>query len=250
MVDIHSHILPGVDDGARTLDESLQMLQLAAETGTTDIVATPHANAEFPYDHARIQEAFDTLCAKSRGTINVHLACDLHLSYVNVLDALSNPQKFTINNHQYLLVELPDFFSLSVVSDALQQLLSSRFVPIITHPERNVSLHGHRRDIQSWVDQGVRIQITAQSLTGRFGPDAKQVADQLLKAKLVHFVASDAHDCVDRPPDLSAAYKYISTIRSRAEADALFLHNPAATLHGEPLPEPQKRPSKFSRLFS
>jgi len=250
MVDIHSHILPGVDDGARTLDESLQMLHIAAAAGTTDIVATPHANAQFPYDHARIQEAYDSLRSKAHGIVNVHLAADFHLSYVNVVDALSNPQKFTINNHQYLLVELPDFFSLSVVNDTLQQLLSSRFVPIITHPERNVSLHGHRRDIQSWVDQGVRIQITAQSLTGRFGPDAKHFADQLLKAKLVHFVASDAHDCVDRPPDLSAAYKYISTVRNRAEADALFLHNPAATLYGEPLPEPQKKPSKIFRLFS
>lgn len=250
MIDIHSHILPGLDDGARTLDESLEMLRIAAQSGTTDIVASPHANAQFPYHQAQIEEAYDTLRAKVNGNINIHLASDFHLSYVNLLDALSNPQKYTINHHQYLLVELPDFFSISVITDALQQLLRSRFVPIITHPERNVCLHGHRKDVQSWVDQGVRIQITAQSFTGRFGADAKRAADQLLKAKLVHFVASDAHDCVDRPPDLSAAYKYVTTLRNRADADALFLHNPAAALYGDPLPEHHKKPSKISRLFS
>lgn len=250
MVDIHSHILPGVDDGARTLDESLEMLRIAAQSGTTDIVATPHANAQFPYDNARIHEAYDVLRTKAASFINIHLAADFHLSYVNVLEALSNPQKFTINNRQYLLVELPEFFSISAIDDALKQLLASRFVPIITHPERNISLHAHRKDIASWVEQGVRIQITAQSLTGRFGADAKRAADQLLKAKLVHFVASDAHDCTDRTPDLSAAYNYVSKLRNRTEADAFFFHNPAATLYGEPLVNNVKIRPKLLRIFS
>jgi protein-tyrosine phosphatase len=251
MVDIHAHILPGVDDGARTLEESLEMLRIAAQSGTTDIVATPHANAQFPYDPAKIQSAYETLRSAAEGiTINIHLGADFHLSYVNLLAALAEPQRFTINTHQYLMVELPDFFSISFISDTLLQLLSSRFVPIITHPERNISLQADLKEVEYWVHQGVRIQITAQSMTGRFGSDAKRAADKLLKSKLVHFVASDAHDCSDRRPDLTAAYKYVENLRNRAEADALFIHNPAATLYGAPLIEIQKRPSKFSRLFS
>lgn len=236
MVDIHSHILPGVDDGARTVDESLEMLRMAAACGTTDIVATPHANAEYPYDAQRIREVYDNVRKQANGIINIHLACDFHLSYENLLSALSAPNEYTVNNHQYLLVELPNFVSTSFVENALTQLLNARFVPIITHPERNISLQSGDRQIETWVRQGALVQITAQSLTGRFGDAAKRFADKLLKSNLVHFVASDAHDCIHRPPDLRPAYEYVRHARGQSEADALFRRNPETVLYGDLLP--------------
>jgi protein-tyrosine phosphatase len=189
------------------------------------------------------------LRSQAKDIINIHLAADFHLSYVNIQAALSDPRKYTINGHQYLMVELPDFLSIPLIENALVQLLNGRFIPIITHPERNRSLQSHVGELQSWVGQGILIQITAQSLLGRFGATAKRCSEKLLKAKLVHFVASDAHDCVDRPPDLGKAYDYVAGLRSRSEADALFIHNPAATLTGEPLPEIQEQPRKRFRLF-
>lgn len=200
------------------------MLRVAARTGTTGIVATPHANSEFPYDSARVLEAYHALRGQAHGILNVHLACDFHLLYDNIIAALAAPEKYTINNnHQYLMVELPDFLSTSLARDALTQLLNARFIPIITHPERNISLQSRPRELESWVHRGVLVQITAQSFTGRFGAGAKRSADHLLRARLVHFIASDAHDCIDRPPDLSPAYKYVLDRRGCEEADTAVL---------------------------
>jgi protein-tyrosine phosphatase len=252
MVDIHSHVLPGLDDGARTTEESLEMLRIAKSTGTTDIVATPHINAEFRNDSAQIQEAYGRLCAEAKLNIeiNIHLACDFHLSYENLTRALAEPQKYTINGHQYLMVELPDLLAFSAIRDALKHLLSAGIIPIITHPERNMSLQPRLEELESWVKEGALVQVTAQSLTGRFGPMAKHAADSLLSAKLLHFVASDAHDSFDRTPDLSSAFAYVRSHCSREQADSLFTQNPAATLRGEPLPQAQKFSRKFFGLFN
>lgn len=249
MIDIHSHILPGVDDGARTLEESLEMLHIAARAGTTDIVATPHASPQFPYNEARIQHAFDTLRAEAKGLINLHLACDFHLSYENLRDALNEPAKYTINHYQYLMVELPDLITFPVIKNALIQLINRGIIPVITHPERNISLQSRPDELTSWVRQGALLQVTAQSFSGRFGPPAKQLADNLLRKNLIHFIASDAHDCSDRTPELTTAFDYIASRRGREYAELLFTQNPAATLCGDHLPEPRKSARKLFGIF-
>ena len=248
MIDIHSHILPGIDDGSPSMEVSMQMLRMAAEHGTTDIVATPHSNLEFPYDDEVIKTLFQQLSDNAAGIINIHLGCDFHLSVDNVHDALANPTKYTINGKGYLMVELPDLTSLTAMRSVFNRMLETRITPIITHPERNPSVQSHLQDVESWVRDGCLLQVTAQSLTGRFGSRAKRFADSLFQADLVHFVASDAHDCQDRVPILDPAYKLVSQRWGAEKADNLFLYNPAAVLLGEPIyavPSPRK-----SSLFS
>jgi len=233
MIDIHSHVLPGLDDGAHSIDESLEMLRLAAASGTTDIVATPHANAEFSFDHARVKQSFSEIAGQSRSFISLHLGCDFHLSYENVSDAVNNAAKYTINNTRYLLVELPDLITPSTVRQGLRQLISADLKPVITHPERNPSLQCKLDELTHWITDGCLVQVTGQSFLGRFGPIAKNIADRLMAAGLIHFVASDAHDCVDRIPDLSGAYKYISSRYGAERADSLCIYNPACAIAGE-----------------
>lgn len=233
MVDLHSHILPGLDDGAQTLEESLAMLKLAAATGTTDLVATPHANSQFPYDSERVQQTFEDLSTQAGGLIRLHLGCDLHLHFDNLRDVLDNPAKYTINHHQYLMVELPDLIALRSTRRALQKLFECRIVPVITHPERNVSLQSQPSELKAWVADGCLLQITAQSLLGSFGAAAKHSAYRLLRARLVHFVASDAHDLKYRPPDLSVAHRYVTDRYGSDLAHTLFTANPAAALSGQ-----------------
>src|SRR6266852_1354265 len=108
MIDIHSHILPGWDDGPQTLEESLRMLEMAAGSGTTGIVATPHANSQYRFDAGVIQQRFHELTAAAGSLIHLHLGCDFHLSYENVQDELHQPTKYTINSETGLLVELPE----------------------------------------------------------------------------------------------------------------------------------------------
>lgn len=250
MIDIHSHILPGVDDGSPNIETSLEMLRMAADNGTTDIVATPHNNLEFEYDGQLIADLFAELSDKATGIINLHLGCDFHLSVDNVQDALANPGKFTINGQGYLMVELPDLTSLTGMRNVLNRLLATRIIPIITHPERNPSIHGNLKELEEWVRDGCLMQVTAQSLTGRFGNRAQRFAESLLQADLVHFVASDAHNTTDRVPVLTGAFKIVNQRYGAEKAESLFVYNPAAVLVGEPIyamPNPKKS-SFFSFL--
>ena len=175
MIDIHSHILPGVDDGPTSMEESLQMIRLAAASGTTEIVATPHACPQFFFDEPRVQALFDRLSEESRGLISLHLGCDFHLSYANLIDALDNPRKYTINHGRYLMVELPELISFSTVREGLNQLIKADITPVITHPERNMSLQQKSDELMRWIDDGCCTQVTAQSFLGRFGPIARQI---------------------------------------------------------------------------
>jgi protein-tyrosine phosphatase len=202
MIDIHSHILWGIDDGPETVDDSLAMLRAAAAAGTTDIVATPHANSSYKFDPEIIRSRIAELGERHQGPPRIHFGCDFHLSTLNVEDALVNPTKYTVNGGRYLLVELPEMFSPESIGRALELLLREEMIPVITHPERNPVLQRSPEAIDEWVNQGCFIQLTAQSLTGRFGQHAKRSALSCLRKGRAHFVASDAHDVRDRPPRL------------------------------------------------
>src|SRR5690349_5280595 len=233
MVDIHSHILYGLDDGARTLEESMAMVRLAAESGTTDIVATPHADLRYAYRPELVDQRIAELAEAAAGALRIHRGCDFHLYYENIQQALDNPARFTINQKRYLLVEFSDVMILDSASEVFSRMLAGGTTPVITHPERNALLARSVDQIAQWVDAGCRVQLTAQSFLGRFGRRAKAAAAQLIERGLVHFIASDAHDTEHRPPVMDGAYRYIEKEYGKANAEALFTDNPRAVLAGE-----------------
>ena len=231
--DIHSHILYGMDDGAKTWEESLAMLQLAAAAGTTDIVATPHVNRQFEFDAELIDERIAQLSARS--PVRIHRGCDFHLEAENIEDAITNPEKYTINGRGYLLAEFPDLSIFTSTDEILSDLISAGMLPIITHPERNSHLQQRLDDIARWVELGCLVQVTAGSVTGRFGKRARTCVDQLMDRGLVHFVASDAHDLQHRPPTLRQAHAVMTRKWGAERADPLFVDNPSAVLTGDPI---------------
>lgn len=233
MVDIHSHILSGLDDGAKTLDDSIAMLRLAAESGTTDIVATPHANNEFTFDPDLIGQKIAELQAAAGPVPRIHRGCDFHLTLENIQDALSNPGKYAINHFCYLLVEFSDLLIPRTTQEIFDRLANAGLTPIITHPERNGLLHSRLDQLQSWVENGALVQVTAGSLLGGFGRTAKSVATDLMNRNLVHFVASDAHDIKYRTPVLRDAYEYVEKTWSRSLAKLLFITAPQAAIAGQ-----------------
>ncbi|MQA28727.1 MAG: hypothetical protein GEU82_02650 [Luteitalea sp.] len=184
--DIHSHILYGMDDGPRTIDESVRMLDVASQSGTTDIVATPHANGQYRFDPALVDRRIAEL--RARTTVRIHRGCDFHLQVDNIEDAVAHPDKYTINQKSYLLVEFPADSVFPNSEDILQQLLDAGMVPIISHPERNIALQRRIDDLARWVALGCCVQVTALSHTGLFGPAAKSCARKLLDRGLTHFV--------------------------------------------------------------
>src|SRR5262245_36939378 len=237
MVDIHSHILPGLDDGAETMEESLAMLQIAVASGTTDIVATPHANTEYTFDPGLVAQKLAELSAAAGNSIRIHTGCDFHLQFENIQDAIRNPTKYTINHKQYLLVEFSDLIIFNNTSAIFDELRSAGMVPVITHPERNMLLQKRFDEIGQWVADGACLQVTAQSFLGRFGKRAREFAGKLMKAGMVHFVASDAHGATGRTPDMREAFEHVSDRYGAKHAEFLFVLNPGAVLAGERLPD-------------
>jgi protein-tyrosine phosphatase len=232
MIDIHSHILWGLDDGARTLEQSLAMLKVAREFGTTDIVATPHANLRYQFRDNTIDQRIQELSAASGGSPHIHRGCDFHLSFDNVQAALQNPARFSINGGQYILVEFPDT-PLTGMGQVLGALLDRKLIPIMTHPERHVHLRRLPPEFEEWIGMGCLAQITAHSLLGRFGKQSEESAWDMIRNGLAHFVASDAHDDSDRTPRLDTAFQAVSFRMNAAHAQLLFVDNPKAMLWGK-----------------
>lgn len=244
MVDIHSHVLYGLDDGAKTREESLAMLEMAALSGTTDIVATPHLNHDYAYLPSLVDERIAELSEAAADMIRIHRGCDFHLSFDNIHEALEDPFKYSINGRRYLLVEFSDYLIPKTTTEVFVRMMEAGAVPVITHPERNPILQRRLGRLEEWVSFGCLVQVTAVSFLGRFGRTAQAVSEELMNRNLVHFVASDAHDSRQRTPVLLEAHDHVVQQWGKARAEALFRLNPQATLTGDDLPPAPEEPVK------
>jgi protein-tyrosine phosphatase len=247
LIDVHTHILWGLDDGAKTREDSLAMLRMAADSGTVGIVATPHADIHFQYDAALVDERIADLTAATGGVPKLYRGCDFHLSIENIQDALRDASKYTINRGPYLLVEFADIFIPPTTENTFRRFLDRGVVPVLTHPERNPILQNHLQRVGQWLEMGCLAQVTAQSLTGRFGKAAKKTAWQLLRNNQVHVIASDAHDTVHRPPRLDEARDILTREFGPDTAALLLERNPEALIAGMPVSLPDaasRKPAK------
>ena len=240
MIDIHHHLLFDLDDGSRSLDMSIAMAEMAVADGITHIVCTPHANERFVYKpeviRERLSQLEEKLLTRGIGPLILGTGCDFHLMYENVEDALHQPTRYTINGKSYLLVEFPEFSISPNTGSTFYDLRLSGMTPIITHPERNPILSKHPHRMGEWLATGALIQVTAGSLSGRFGEQAQKVCHWLLERNWVHFLATDAHNLTSRPPQLRAAYDDVAGKYGEATAERLCVSNPRAAFDGTPLP--------------
>jgi protein-tyrosine phosphatase len=236
MVDLHCHILPGLDDGAKTIEDSMAMAEDAIADGITHVVATPHASADFSFDFQKVRAALQELSGKLEGRLTLASGCDFHLNHENLIAIRKDPQPFCVNQKDYLLVEFNDFSIPPSMDQTLHELRLAGLHPVVTHPERNGILRTHPERIQKWIGQGCYVQITAGSLEGVFGPGPQGCAWSWLASGLVHFIASDAHNTTRRPLKLKFAYQAVAAKMGEAKARALLIDNPLAAFEGRPLP--------------
>jgi protein-tyrosine phosphatase len=242
MFDIHFHLLFGVDDGPNDIEASLALAEASIAEGVTHIVCTPHANSQHLFQPELNRERLAMLNERLDGRgVTLGLGCDFHLSYDNIEDAVRNKTKYTINGKKYLLVEFPETGIVHQMSDILCRFLALGIIPIITHPERNPILARDPRRIVEWMRSGCLVQVTAASLTGRFGKQAEAMSHELTRKNWVQFIASDAHSVAGRPPCLRPAHDLLKARYGETTADLLCIHNPRAAFMGEPLP-PQPEP--------
>ena len=240
MIDIHSHLLPGLDDGSPDMETSLAMARMAVADGITHIVCTPHANHRYPYDPFRVEDLITTLRARladARIPLQLARGADFHLTYENIQEALADPARFSIAGRGYLMTELPDFGSFSSFDETYYELRLAGMTPVVTHPERNPTLQDNRSKLNDWLHLGVLVQVTANSILGDMGKKSLRMALDLLEKKQVHFVATDAHNTSSRPPKLRAAYELVQKKFGSTYADSLFKSNPLCAFEGTQLPE-------------
>jgi protein-tyrosine phosphatase len=262
MIDLHHHLLPGLDDGSKTMEESVAMAKLAVADGITHVVCTPHANNRYPYDPSRNEALLGELrglLAEQNVPLTLGLGCDFHLSYDNIQHAQANPTRYTINGNGYLLVEIPDYGLPRGLTEIFYELRLAGMTPILTHPERNPTLQSDLGRLAEWMRGGMLVLITGDSLLGRMGKPAERMAHQLLANRWVHFLATDAHNTSSRPPRLSQARARVAKKYGEEYAEFLSDANPRAVFKGHPLPH-QEEPrnlypereerSWFSRFFA
>jgi protein-tyrosine phosphatase len=236
MVDLHSHILPGLDDGAKSIEDALAMAEDAIADGITHVVGTPHASSHYAFNFVKVREAREALSEKLSDRITLATGCDFHLNPENLAALRTDAAPYCINQKDYLLVEFNEFSIPPSMDQTLHELHLAGLRPVITHPERNGILRAQPERLLRWVSLGCYAQITAGSLTGVFGPGAQEDAWTWIGRGLVHFVASDAHNTARRPLKLRFAYDAIAERFGEEKARALLMENPLAAFEGRPLP--------------
>jgi protein-tyrosine phosphatase len=238
MTDIHSHVLSEIDDGARSLEESVQMCRLSARDGVGLIVATPHAydNVHKTHDPTLLKQKVSELNGCLGGSPRVVLGCELRFNHDLVNQVCRSRSAPTIADGPYVLIEFPHSVVPPYSERPLFDLLNNNIRPIIAHPERNLMLIDEPERFYALVEIGVLGQADTGSFTGQFGKKVQRAARVMLEHGLLHIVASDCHNTRNRLPGMSKALSEIADLVGQDYARAMAADNPAAVVRGEKIP--------------
>lgn len=235
MVDIHNHILPGVDDGAKNMEETKRMLSIAVDEGITDIIATSHGEAGVGKEQAqRYRNAYIKVkryIASEEIPVRLYYGNELYYSD-GIIEALYEEEVYTLNGTQYVLVEFPVYESYSYIERGLRNLQNIGCCPILAHVERYEVLRDVRK-VRRLVEQGICIQVNASSIVGKAGWSIKQFCLKLMREELIHIVATDAHGCRHRRPVAKECLAYIEKKKGKRYRILISEKNPRKILKGE-----------------
>jgi protein-tyrosine phosphatase len=233
LIDLHCHLLPGVDDGSKNLAMSLDMARMACADGITTIVCTPHILPTV-YDNAGPQiKAAVTLLQEALSLADIPLrllsGADVHIA-PDLLSGLNDGRILTLAGSRYLLLEPPHHVMPPQIEDCIFRLHSAGYVAILTHPERLSWIEPQYALVRRMVHRGLWIQLTAGSLTGRFGQGPRYWAERMLDEGLCHVIATDAHNTSTRPPHLARVEALVEHRLGAAEAANMFRTRPRGVL--------------------
>lgn len=254
MIDIHCHILSGIDDGAKTMEDSVALAKAAVKEGIHTIIATPHhMNGRYENKKSVILEKTALL---NQRLIEENIPLTIlpgqePAIHGEILEGLERAEIQTLNDTQYLFIELPSGYVPRYTEKLLFDIQLKGLIPIIVHPERNQEIVEKHDLLYQFIKKGALSQVTASSINGKFGKKVKSFSEQLIEANLVHFIASDAHNLTSRAFHLESAYDHLQT---RYGNDMVFLFKENAELLVEDqnvyreVPQPIKK-KKFLGFF-
>lgn len=246
MIDIHTHILPGIDDGSEVMKDSIRMARIAYESGTDTLIVTPHCNIENMFENYYDEKLVERFCEfekevqKENIPLKIHLGMEIY-GTEEVPDLLQRGKLTTLNQSKYLLIEFSFRKDLLLIDFLINEITCLGLVPIIAHPERYPYVQKHPDIVYEWIDQGCLMQINKGSIMGNFGFSARNTAMYLLEYGLVDFVASDSHSPLQRTPDLSKVYQFLRSKYSDDYAKVLFEDNPRCVIENHKIINSHKR---------
>jgi protein-tyrosine phosphatase len=233
LIDLHTHILPGIDDGSKNLEMSLEMARMAVEDGTTILACTPHI---YPGLYMNTQEGIKAECAKLQKALDVFhiplklvVGADAHL-VPELLDGLKSGRVPTLNDSRYFLLEPSHHVPPPNFEESVFQISAAGYHPVLTHPERLVWIEQHYATFVRLAQRGVWMQLTAGAILGKFGKRARYWSERMLDEGLVHLVASDAHTISMRSPKMAEARERLVSLMGKAETHRLLVERPQAIL--------------------
>jgi protein-tyrosine phosphatase len=239
MIDLHCHLLHGIDDGPTTLEESLELCRLAVADGITRAIVTPHIH---PGRWENNRSSIAAACSDLQDALAAHdiplqlgFAAEVRLTDSIPEQVLGDDIPFygAVDGHQIMLLEFPHGQVIPGSLKLAQWLLERGIRPLIAHPERNRQIMKDVSQLQPFIDLGCWLQVTAGSVTGHFGERSQAVAHQLLANDTVMILASDGHNARARPPALSHAFHSIARSYGEDRARRLMLDNPGAIVAGQ-----------------
>lgn len=249
MIDLHCHLLPGIDDGAADIAVSLEMARIAAADGITTIACTPHIQpGVFDNEPVVIRAAVRELqyALDDAGIpLKLVVGSDAHIRH-DFVSAIQHERVLTLNDTRFVLFEPPHHIAPLRMDDLLFDVLATGYVPILTHPERLTWINSHYDMFQRLAMSGVWMQITAGSLTGHFGRSAKTWAERMLRDGIVHIIATDAHGTTRRRPLLRDAAMIAERFVGAEEARRLVSTRPLAVLKNAEALEAPRPPAKIT----
>lgn len=229
MYDVHCHIIPGVDDGARNIDMAMELLRMEYKDGVRNIILTPHFRREmFEPSMDEILTSYEKLKANAAKEfeIRLFLGCEYHVN-MNIADDLANGRRPTMAGSRYVLCEYSGASEAAFIKERSYHLISRGFIPVLAHIERYPSLTKNFELIEELTELGCLMQINAGSILGEDGFAVKRFCKKMIHYDLLHLIGSDAHDLKKRVPRMGACSEYLQKKAGRAYAEKILCENPA-----------------------
>lgn len=257
MIDIHCHILPNVDDGSESLEESIAMAKIAESEGITKIVNTSHCHFDFKYkkgNELKLElEKFNQVLKEENINIEVLLGNELYYTS-DLIERFNELDFFSMNNSKYILMEFSPINFPKNIEDVIYEIKIRGYIPIIAHAERYKQVQEDVNIVLDCIKEGALIQVNASSILGKNGEKAEDTSKKLLDNNMVHFVATDAHSSNRRRPLIKDSYNYILKNYGKEVSEKLFIENPTAVIENRDISilNPTKYEEKRSflkRLF-